>query len=717
MAQLYFNEQEYAEVMRLQSEIQQQQTRVADAMSVGDTAAVKTLSADMDTLRKALEQAAKAAAVFAGNLSGVAKQNIADQVFSRTQKYMADYRTTQKSFDEKAEAASTPKEQRKVEREREKAYEELNMGMEADLKKLDASEISDAIEMTKKWLNESYQAQSSGVPPAENVAAASETPPAEGAAMPAPADTEQMPSLDIGAAKSKQEVDAVNNALDNVTTRLKEVNKASPEQLAASFKKLDDAFGTVNKNLDALGAALGDGADDAIGAAKQIFTFYQGMMGGIGNLATAISSGIKIAGTTTMSAMNAVEMASVILAVISAVMQIATTIANLFNNDKYYKKLQDESKLIEKQLKFELEHASAKAIEEKVHAVDMLTEAYGRYQISLLNYMQNGQFMSRAEYLRNDKTVVEQLIKSYTELGYTVTEALGEQRYESSGEQIQNLVAQQKELYIQMDAEQNKKKSSDEAIEDYNRQIQELGEKIVQVLADMTKSIIGGSAAEISTKLGDAFIDAFKTGGDAAQAWKDKVDDLVADIVRRMIIQKFVEPAIGKVFNDYQKIWFKDDGSFNGIGDILKSMPGFKDSLNSAMDEIDEFMTGLLGDGNDPNGILGNLGYDPYQQAGSSSTPFQTMSEDTAGELNGRFTDLQAKTSGLLQVVSALSIQSTLAQETQTQIRDIAAETRELAGMGYLQLVQIADNTGAVVVPIRNMAEQLNTISSQIRDL
>lgn len=85
--------------------------------------------------------------------------------------------------------------------------------------------------------------------------------------------------------------------------------------------------------------------------------------------------------------------------------------------------------------------------------------------------------------------------------------------------------------------------------------------------------------------MADAFIDAFQAGEDAAEAWGDKVNEIVADVIKRMLVSKYLEEPLGEIFDKYKAKWYKD-GEFAGIDAIIGSMSGFANDLNAVGDEF-----------------------------------------------------------------------------------------------------------------------------------
>ena len=58
-----------------------------------------------------------------------------------------------------------------------------------------------------------------------------------------------------------------------------------------------------------------------------------------------------------------------------------------------------------------------------------------------------------------------------------------------------------------------------------------------------------------------------------------------------------------------------------------------------------------------------------------------------------------------------------LMTQNQITIRDIAAESRGLIADSYLELQQIRENTGAIVKPIKEMNDKIQSWDSKIKSL
>lgn len=111
-------------------------------------------------------------------------------------------------------------------------------------------------------------------------------------------------------------------------------------------------------------------------------------------------------------------------------------------------------------------------------------------------------------------------------------------------------------------------------------------------------------------------------------------------------------------------------------------------------------------------------GYDEVSEQQQGSTKgFQAMTQDTAEELNGRFTALQVSGE---QSVANLTILGTKLDSVillQQAGRDIAKDARDIMATSYLELQSIRDNTAANLKAVKQMASRLETWDNNIKNL
>lgn len=470
-------------------------------------------------------------------------------------------------------------------------------------------------------------------------------------------------------------------------------NDVSPDK--RSVKEWEDLYKTLlecEKQFESIGNTVGGVAGKIISVAGNITTSSLSMINGIVQLVNMSSAGIQGTAVAAATAISTVEKASVILTIISAAMQIATQIVNLFNSDdekqEHIKALQGRID----QLQWELDNADIVRLQENSgKAVERVRQALSEtYQELLKNKLAVGDVAgawrllftnvsSNSEVL--EKTA-EKLAKAYAKIEYTADKALGGEKYAPAKEQLENIAQQQILIQEQIETEQSKKKSDGGQIEEWQRQIEELGHEAVQIINDMVEDIIGGSSSEIASELGDAFFEAFQAGEDYAEAWGDKVNEIVADVMKRMLVSKFLEERLGVIFDKYKKKWFPD-GQFAGLDVVISSLGGFASDLNAVGDDFATIWENL------PDSVKSMFDVTEEATREASEKGIATASQESVDELNGRATAIQGHTYSIsentkiiLSVVNMI-LQSVLNIETHTErisglVEDVESSVKEM---------------------------------------
>lgn len=437
-----------------------------------------------------------------------------------------------------------------------------------------------------------------------------------------------------------------------VNTARKKVEKANADNDLTpgkrTIKEWEDLYKTLmeaEKEFESVGDAVEGTAGKIISSAGQIMTSTLSMINSIITLATTSSTGIQTAATALAKAIQTVEKASVILTIISAAMQVAMAIINLFNKDDEY---QEEIERLQEridQLQWELENTEASRLNENLDILKLVKSTYAEVTTEVLKlhsagmstwgsfYQIIGKVIYKEEIL---KKTSQEIAKTYANLEYTVDKALGEKRFDDAKNQLANIAQQQLLIQEQIRNEDAKKKTDHGKIADWERQIIELGEEANKIINDIVEEIMGGSAADLASELGDAFIEAFRAGEDAAEAWGEKVDDIVANVIKRMLVSKYLEEPLGDIFDKYKSKWYKD-GEFAGIDAIMESMNGFANDLNAVGDEFQTIWDSL------PDSIK-NLITVTDDAREASERGIATASQESVDENNGRLTVIQGHT-------------------------------------------------------------------------
>lgn len=510
------------------------------------------------------------------------------------------------------------------------------------------------------------------------------------------------------------------NAVDKAASSTK---LAPKDNAIKKWQRLERTLGDIADGFEGIGDAVGGTTGEVISAAGEIATNAASMISSIVTLTESSAAAITTTSTTAASAIKAVERASVILAIIQAVLTIATKIASLFNNDDEKQAEIDRLQGRIEQLQWELDNANAIRLQENsFNAIQKVKDAYNDATKAILSaYGKLSPFgeaiVKRINAAKIEEKAIKSIADAYSNLKYTDSNLLGGNKFSDTRDKLNNLAEQQLLLQKQINAENDKKKTDKSKIKEWERQIQELGAEAAEVINEVVETIIGGTAEEIAKELGDAFIDAFMEGENAAEAWGEKVDEIVANIVRQMLISRVLEEEIGKVFDKYKAKWFKD-GVFLGMENVTDSMSGFADDLNKVGETFQAVWDSLPAETKE---LLGNAGA-ARQEA--TERGFKAMSQDTGDELNGRFTDIQGKVTDIrgyvmAQTQSIIGLLTSMANIETAMYASVQVNNELLryAVMTYMEIVEINGSTKNIDKTLVRIEEGINSIKKNTENI
>lgn len=206
----------------------------------------------------------------------------------------------------------------------------------------------------------------------------------------------------------------------------------------------------------------------------------------------------------------------------------------------------------------------------------------------------------------------------------------------------------------------------------------------------------------------DSFVDTLMNMDSSA---KDFADDFTSYMQKAIL-----STMLGKTYEKRLQEWYDAFASANedkgGISsDEYKNLQEQWNSIvNDAIKERDE--------------LKDLLGWSSDTSASQDSTKrgFGTeMTHEDVGELSGRFTALQASNEEIKnqsvvqsQALNLLTAKADTILSVNTEVRNIADDTRNLIANSYLELMQISENTGAIVKPIQQMQKDIAEVKKNI---
>lgn len=261
-----------------------------------------------------------------------------------------------------------------------------------------------------------------------------------------------------------------------------------------------------------------------------------------------------------------------------------------------------------------------KAIEKSKLRAQQLQYMYEQIDGILERFLGSGTELKLVD-AENDRTRLNQLnnqIGAIRNKGkINIFDLMSLQKYKQEAEKLQKRVSaydeggaygyqralmqeQLSELEKQRQAEIDKKKTDDSKVADYENQIAEMKQQIKDFAEETAESLYGINLKDWASQLGDALYEAWQKGEDGAEAFKNKVADIMGDVMNSILKISILEPAMQQL----QKMLFGEDGmsgyfgkdfsldekELESIADYLMGVSEKTDDYYSMLDKLNNYM-------------------------------------------------------------------------------------------------------------------------------
>lgn len=252
-------------------------------------------------------------------------------------------------------------------------------------------------------------------------------------------------------------------------------------------------------------------------------------------------------------------------------------------------------------------------------------------------------------------------------------EALREDSYYDA--QLAALMAQRDEVQKQMQLEDEKKKTDKGKMEDYEKEIRELGVAIDEFAKDFADALYGINFKDWANQLTEAVVDAWSKGEDAAAAYANKVTELLRQVGISAISQQFLQPLIEEQTKGFIQQFEKDNGKLTESS--MQYLANIYNGAEKAVEYTEAYLEGLKKMGID-------LSETSKDASSGLSKGIQGVTEDTANLLGSYLgairQDVSVKRSLIEQLVSVdVPQMSIIAQAQLQQLQQVAANTKRNA--------------------------------------
>lgn len=198
--------------------------------------------------------------------------------------------------------------------------------------------------------------------------------------------------------------------------------------------------------------------------------------------------------------------------------------------------------------------------------------------------------------IKKHQKAIKQLENAYKQLEWQIGKALGGEVYKNQQAAIRNMKEQQEHLKASWEAEESKKKTDHDRVNDFKEQYAELGRQIEDMIDEISNDLLQITAKDFANDLGDALVEAFSKSEDAAKAMETTVNSVLKNLVVNQLKKKFLENQLQGALDNLEKdmgYWNGDDFVFDGLTkaeiDRFKSAVGAASSnFNQALKQYEE---------------------------------------------------------------------------------------------------------------------------------
>lgn len=502
----------------------------------------------------------------------------------------------------------------------------------------------------------------------------------------------------IADAKSKNGGKLTNEQLQFVTQMRQDLDQATkvvhyrlPEGLAKaasgmkkvadSAKELDESLGNVLDTVSNMIQGFSD-IESGISGLKEASANFKQMKQDAKDQGKSLGFG-DILGTVG-------SYAGAIGSIVSGVTGIFSSIGNLFDDQAKYAAINAEyarrQEAYWESINFQVERYT-KLLEEAAgedyfttaaEQMDILNESLAKARKNLINDIPQGEVDSVTlglfNLLRNGKQYDFIANSEAQEIYDFIQQNGGYSRDEGLSIEAAYALKESADIWSKMP---DWMQESVEKMIEINEQTEELKEALNENLFQTT-----------SKDLEDAIIEGLKNGKKGVDEFGSEFEE----VMRNALLQSFaineLRPMIKKFYEKYTQLADSDE---NGKLDLTK------DEIDTLRKEWNDIITGATEGWENFKQIVGYTESSDASTQSATSRGFQTMSQDTGNELNGRFSDLQMKGQQIIDI--------------NTGIRDIASELRQIQVESLLELRGINENTGNTVKILKMHTSMLSKIS------
>ena len=557
----------------------------------------------------------------------------------------------------------------------------------------------------------------------------------------------KLPSSD---SKQGEQIRNQINVLRAQLSALQRMDPVSDDEHSESFKKWQKLYNTLTKiegQFNDIGEAAGGAMGEVISTASKITTSSLQMINSIKTLAESSAEGIEATGEAAATTIQKVERASVILAIIQAALQIIQSIASLFGdtetsmerNIREAQELNEELRVMNERARLNADIFSTifgeDAFGSYTNNVKALSDAMRDYQATMDKIKNRGiektiggiGSNTGLANLYNYDFVWESISESIANMMNQVRHStwLRDAKYKKLKDVVPELF--EESGMINMQALKEFVEGNSDTFKHLSKENQTYLKELVNNWETYEEAVkaandyLNGLFGDLGSTITDALVDSFEKGINAADAFGEAAGDMLKNLAKQVLYTATIAPAIEDAQKKIDEInrdaGLSDEQRFDAlagvVGDLLDDV--------MAQQQLGQELWDRLQQAAEERGIDWDEGAASQQ---ATSRGFQTMSQDTGDELNGRFTDIQGKVTDIrgyvmAQTQSIIGLLTSMANIETAMYASVQVNNELLryAVMTYMEIVEINGNTAAMKVALQGIQEDIAAIKRNTSEL
>lgn len=204
--------------------------------------------------------------------------------------------------------------------------------------------------------------------------------------------------------------------------------------------------------------------------------------------------------------------------------------------------------------------------------------------VGFVNLFNAGRIRKANKEIRHQAELLEQLEYTYSRLEKAAEKVFGADYIRNYNQELKNLEAQAIAYQKQAEAEKSKGKKADkEKLKEYENSYRDTMDEIADMEGKLAENILGTDVASAAKEFADAWLDAYLSFGNTADAIKDKFNDMIQNIIVESVLAQIVQRSLKPIFDEIDERAQDGELSANDIVEVMSKIPQLIDQIDNGL--------------------------------------------------------------------------------------------------------------------------------------